>query len=244
MGEHVGEFHSGLRIPCDFCADIYLTKEELKHHENEVHTTQLTENTNSGGCVRSSIQFAEESNNSTAKRDAEMLRCKFCDKRVFYKKELMKHNKEKHIETLGYCWDYEAGACDFKENCLFKHEKRELNLEIFKCKFCDKNFPSRKELMKHNKAYHLESVSHCWNYEAGTCEFKDNCWFKHENRELYEIRDQKDPEMFQCKFCDDNFLHRKYLMKHNKERQIETLKPCCNFEAGACNLKENCWFKH
>ena len=30
---------------------------------------------------------------------------------------------------------------------MFKHEKRELNHEIFKCKCCDKNFPSRKELM-------------------------------------------------------------------------------------------------
>ena len=151
LGEHVGECHSGLRIPCDFCADIYLTKEELKHHENEVHTTQLPENTNTDGCVGSSIQFAEESNNSTDKRVAEMLRCNFCDKRFLYKKELMKHNKEKHIETQSYCWDYEAGNCDFKENCLFKHEKRELNHDIFKCKFWDKNFPCRKELMKHNK---------------------------------------------------------------------------------------------
>ena len=179
LGEHVGEFHSGLRIPCDFCADIYLTKEELKHHENEVHTTQLTENTNSDGCVGSSIQFAEESNNSTAKRDAEMLRCKFCDKRFLYKKELMKHNKEKHIETLRYCWDFEAGTCDFKENCLFKHEKRELNHEIFKCKFCDKNFPSRKDLMKHNKEKHMETLKPCWNFEAGNCNYKENCWFKH-----------------------------------------------------------------
>ena len=186
LGEHVGEFHSGLRIPCDFCADIYLTKEELKHHVEEVHSTQLQETACTDSCVGSSIMSVGERKKSTDQKDPEMVKCKFCHKRFLH----------------------------------------------------------RKELMKHNKTYHLETVSHCWDYEAGTCDFKDNCWFKHENRELDEIRDQKDPEMFQCKFCDDNFLHRKYLMKHNKEKHKETLKPCWNFEAGACNFKENCWFKH
>ena len=37
LGEHVGESHSGLRIPCYFCPDIYTSKEELEDHVTEVH---------------------------------------------------------------------------------------------------------------------------------------------------------------------------------------------------------------
>ena len=37
LGEHVGDFHTGLRIPCNFCAYIYVTKKELEKHEEEVH---------------------------------------------------------------------------------------------------------------------------------------------------------------------------------------------------------------
>ena len=44
--------------------------------------------------------------------------------------------------------------------------------------------------MKDNKAQHLESVCYCWDYEARACDFKDNFWLKHENKELDEIRDQ------------------------------------------------------
>ena len=144
LGEHVGEFHSGFRIPCDFCADIYLTNVELKHHEDEVHTIQMPEITNTDGCLGSSIMSAEESKNSTDRRDDEMFNCKFCDKGFSFRKEVMKYNKNKHIETLSNCWNFEEGACEFKENCLFKHEKRELNekrhqkrQEMFKFKFCD-----------------------------------------------------------------------------------------------------------
>ena len=37
LGEHVGDFHTGLRSPCNFCAYIYVTKKELEKHEEEVH---------------------------------------------------------------------------------------------------------------------------------------------------------------------------------------------------------------
>ena len=53
------------------------------------------------------------------------------------------------------------------------------------CKFCEKCFKSKKELMKHNKDIHKENLSVCWNYENGTCYYND-CWFSHEEQKSNE----------------------------------------------------------
>jgi len=162
----------------------------LKKHKDEVHTTKSPEITNTDGFIGSSILSSEESKNSKDIRDTELFMCKMCDEKFLSRKNLMKHNKEMHIETLSDCWNFEAGTCDFKENCLFKHEKREIKLNrdqkdhtMFKCKFCDKNFTHRKVLMKHNKEKHTEYLKPCWNLKTGNCNFKENCWFKHKNIE-------------------------------------------------------------
>ena len=118
---HVGEFHSGHRIPCDFCDNIYLTKKELKDHENKEHTANVN--------THSPYLSEDEGKVSKDQRHNEMSKCKFCDKRFQNKKELMKHNKEKHLETLSSCWNFEAGSCDFEDNCWFKHDKIEVDKE-------------------------------------------------------------------------------------------------------------------
>ena len=184
LGEHTGEFPTGLRIPCEFCDDIYLTKEEVKHHEIEVHTSQMPKGSNAEGSLGSPDLCVEESQISRDQNYSEMLKCKFCDEKFLHKKELMKHNKKKHEETLSKCWDFEAGTCEYKDDCWFKHGKQELSQrrdpDMFKCKFCDKQFLQRKHLMKHNKEKHEEMLKPCWNFKAGTCKFENNCWFKHE----------------------------------------------------------------
>ena len=95
LGEHTGEFHTGLRIPCEFCDDIYLTKEEVKHHENEVHTSQIPKGAHAESTGSPNL-CGEESQFSRDQRYSEMLKCKFCDEEFLYKKDLMKHNKEKY----------------------------------------------------------------------------------------------------------------------------------------------------
>ena len=183
LGEHTGEFHTGLRIPCDFCDDIYLTKKELKHHEEEVHTNQQSKGTNTEGNVGSPNFSVKQSQSSRDLRYSGMFKCKFCDEKFLKRKELMKHNKEEHKETLPNCWHFEDGACKYEDDCWFQHKKRELNQkrdhEMFKCKFCDEALQHRNKLMKHNKEKHEENLRACWNFDSGSCEFGSNCWFKH-----------------------------------------------------------------
>ena len=125
LGEHVGEFHSGHRIPCDFCDNIYLTKKELKDHEIKEHTANISRDVN----THSPYLSVDEGKESKDQRHNEMSSCKFCDKRFQNKKDLMKHNKEKHLETLSSCWNFEAGSCEFEDNCWFKHDKIEVDKE-------------------------------------------------------------------------------------------------------------------
>ena len=37
LGEHMGELHSGFKIPCNSCSDIFSTPESLKEHNTEIH---------------------------------------------------------------------------------------------------------------------------------------------------------------------------------------------------------------
>ena len=37
LGEHTGEFYTGLKIPWDFCSNIYVDKETLMKHEINEH---------------------------------------------------------------------------------------------------------------------------------------------------------------------------------------------------------------
>ena len=61
LGEHVGESHSGFRIPCNFCPDIYTSKEELEDHVTEVHN-----------------HFQGE--HSKEHQDNRIFGCRFCEK--------------------------------------------------------------------------------------------------------------------------------------------------------------------
>ena len=50
----------------------------MKHHEDEVQTTQIPEITNTDGSVVSPALSVEECKNSRDHRDPEMLKCKVC----------------------------------------------------------------------------------------------------------------------------------------------------------------------
>ena len=115
LGEHVGEFHTGLRIPCNFCDDIYTSKKDLEKHEIEVHN-QLSEYK----CKHT--QKVEDS-----KAQEAVFKCKFCGENYKSKKELMKHNKDKHEENLKPCWNFKKGACFYGNDCWYSHERLNIN---------------------------------------------------------------------------------------------------------------------
>ena len=115
LGEHVGEFHTGLRIPCNFCDDIYTSKKDLEKHEIEVHNQLSEYNCNH-------TQKVEDS-----KAQEAVFKCKFCGENYKSKKELMKHNKDKHEENLKSCWNFKKGACFYGNDCWYSHERLNIN---------------------------------------------------------------------------------------------------------------------
>ena len=51
-----------------------------------------------------------------------------------------------------------------------------INSENFNCSHCEQSFASIKDLMMHKKQQHVERISTCWGFAAGSCEFGlDKC---------------------------------------------------------------------
>ena len=161
LGEHVGESHSGFRIPCNFCPDIYTSKEELEDHVIEVHNLFQSEH-------------------SKQHQDIRIFLCRFCEKNFKSKSELMKHNKCTHKEKLSACRNFETGTCYYDDHCWFSHEPKKCNVTSeFKCNFCENKFKTVPELLKHRKIAHLEIVPMCKNFVKGNCSFGNSCFFIH-----------------------------------------------------------------
>ena len=77
----------------------------------------------------------------------------------------------------------------------------------FKCNFCDKNFTTLAQLLKHKKSLHEQVVPACRNYSNGRCTYtNDKCWFKHcdqntnennENEDIINKNENMDQEVIQ-----------------------------------------------
>ena len=168
LGEHVGEFHTGLRIPCDFCSDIYVTHEEKTMHEIKEHKSKLS-NYDPSPPLDPISQKVEKT-----------FTCKFCNNMFKTKHLLMKHSREEHEENTSKCWNFQSSECEYQDNCWFSHEKEEKDPIEFKCKSCEKNFKTKSEYLKHKKSYHTEMVPSCKRYVEGNCIYDDHtCWFIH-----------------------------------------------------------------
>ena len=104
------------------------------------------------------------------------------------------------------------------------------------CKFCGEFYQNQTEYMRHKKQMHTETVSTCWNYLVGTCEYGDQaCWFMHSEP-------VKSSNM-RCKICDKTFSNKPEYHIHRKQHHTALLTPCSN----AHNCKygdELCWFAH
>ena len=109
--------------------------------------------------------------------------------------------------------------------------------DSFTCKFCDDNFKTKRELMKHKKKDHKENIAQCWKYSAGNSEFGDeNCWLDHCSTES---------KKFKCGLREQVFSVQSDFHSHRKEKHRQLLPLCKNFHNGTCVYgKELCWFKH
>ena len=93
--------------------------------------------------------------------------------------------------------------------------------------------------MKQNKEKLVETLSSCWNFVAGTYDFKDNCWLKHDKIESNKNRPTN------CNKCEQEFKTLAELYKHRKLVHVEIVSKCRKFSLGTCAYDDSkCWFIH
>ena len=142
--------------------------------------------------------------------------CEVCDESFTTKEKLQDHLVDEHDQGRNFL---------------------DMNSQNFLCSHCEQGFASKKDLMMHKKQQHIEMVSTCWGFAAGSCEFgSDKCWFRHSMSNSVDIK---------CKICDGRFETKPEYHKHKKEKHPGLVPRCNNDLNGKCKFGiEFCWFNH
>ena len=77
---------------------------------------------------------------------------------------------------------------------------------FFNCQQCVERFSTLKDLMVHKKNKHSDIVNVCWHYSNGFCPFRENCWFKHENK---ESKNKSNTQTMKCNICEKILMGKK-----------------------------------
>ena len=123
--------------------------------------------------------------------DEDILFCQECEYPANDRYSLGEHMGEFHTENLVEDFPSQDILTEHKamnpndEVARPKHPNAARNNFKFTCKYCEEVFELKRDLMKHSKMEHTKSLSICWNFEAGCCEYEDSfCWFAHENTKV------------------------------------------------------------
>ena len=159
--------------------------------------------------------------------------------------------KKNNIELKEKCANtpvFLCGDCDYVAECVHdfndhthspeNFDDSDLDMDNFKCYFCDEAMAEKSEVMRHTKLIHTSNTQHCNNFLEGNCYYGENCWFLHSDR----LKDSK--EEFQCKFCELEFKTKNILMKHMKTNHIQHVSHCKNEETFCKYGFTKCWFIH
>ena len=166
----MGEIHTGFRIPCDSCSDIFLTPESLKEHETEMNKAEMHE----------THSWEEEDYN---------FKCEYCEKGFQERKQIMIHIQCDHSEKVKLCKHFVEGRCIFGEDSWFLHDQSR-QIEKIKCMFCEHSFDSKHELMNHRKKDHPTRVKQCNNEENGNCQHGPRlCWYNHNKKHEVDVHE-------------------------------------------------------
>ena len=126
---------------------------------------------------------------------------------------------------------------DFNDHTHSSDSLENLNMSPFTCNFCDENFETLQEVMKHKKINHTSSVQHCNQFLENICFYGDSCWFLHS--ESY----RKSEPSFKCNFCDKKFRTQNILREHMKQLHTQFVSNCKN-DVDCKFGPRKCWFLH
>ncbi|KAL9699223.1 hypothetical protein quinque_002664 [Culex quinquefasciatus] len=188
------------------------------------------------------------------KPDMARFKCEHCPRFFKYRRSLKEHVEVVHLlvydsdrEVSGDERDSESGSdeppilggveyvgeeilpVEIKteiEDVQFQEYIQSTSDNLFKCSYCPKSF-------KHGPSLHFHLKSH-YDMLPFVCEFCDARFINekgkhiHKGRYHYEngVRKPAPPrETFECKECNRNFVHRKYLWQHIRYKHPERCLP-------------------
>ena len=108
-----------------------------------------------------------------------IVKCKICDNSFTSKKNLKKHNLEKHKQHI------KCTSCSetFEKNCnLEMHIKQNhVSEETFRCDVCEKDFSLKWRMIKHQEIHSNQSTRKCHYFNNDKCcPFEEiGCMFNH-----------------------------------------------------------------
>ena len=124
MGAHIHEVHGSDSyeevITCNYCREMFKTKDSLMVHRKNEHMERLSICSNflDGTCY-----FEADNCWYIHTKPTVMLKCTFCAKEFPIKTELMKHRKKEHSSKIKLCVNILNGECPYNRNCWYKHEE-------------------------------------------------------------------------------------------------------------------------
>ena len=107
-------------------------------------------------------------------------------------------NLLKHIEKVSFCRNFSTNSCMYGDkNCWFVHEEEPEPVDTYRCNFCEMEFNSPPEFLRHRKKYHEQNVPNCNKFVSGDCIFgSEKCWFNHKT----DTEDTNDKKIKDGKF--------------------------------------------
>ena len=86
--------------------------------------------------------------------------CEYCPKTFNNKSDIMMHIKTNHADNVKTCTYFQEGKCMFSDDLCWNSHDFNIDLNVaqrsqYICKYCDKVFKTKDELMKHRKNKHF-----------------------------------------------------------------------------------------
>ena len=170
-----------------------VNKKKINVNSVQTHTQTYPQNDfdyNCGVCVFQSSSedplwsHMDTEHDIRREEENESNSCKTCQQNFIQESDLKYHIKLKHEEIASPCKYFMQGWCMFSDEvCWNSHNIQIIQkmepLNEYNCKYCEKVFSAKHELMKHRKQNHLQNVGLCRENLKNKCKYKNECWYKH-----------------------------------------------------------------
>jgi len=201
------ELHKHVKVPhpydCDECDFHFITEERLRYHCMNLHDKEDIITTVCNECNNNIEELEDFLNHIEVKHTDE---CPHCNLSFIDDTSLKFHLERQHPKIEFVCCqcglNFEEEEIEYRKHTVIEHK--------FKCRFCDKIFIKKHELLKHISNEHGDLKFNCkW------------CGKSFENRfEEFEMHENKKHDMH-CRYCEKKFIQKASMITHTTSCHVE-----------------------